>query len=121
MAKSHLLHVVPVGDDAVLNGVLQSQDTSLALSLVSYVAVLLTHTHHHTLEEGCTEVVRNRAIVKRLKKRDLQGHLFTGSAITADTPGDSKTIHIPHTYLTHTSYISLTARVLCTYSVHYRD
>ena len=44
-----LLHVIPVGDDAVLDGVLESQDSTLALSLVSHVAVLLSHTHHHTL------------------------------------------------------------------------
>jgi len=48
----HLLHVVPVGDDAVLDGVLQSQDAALALSLVSHIAVLLTHTHHHTLRNA---------------------------------------------------------------------
>ena len=47
--NTHLLHVIPVGDDAVLDGVLQGQDTPLALSLITYVAVLLTHTHHHTL------------------------------------------------------------------------
>ncbi len=44
-----LLHVVPVGDDAVLNGVLQSQDTSLALGLVADVRVLLTHADHDAL------------------------------------------------------------------------
>ena len=46
-----LLHVVPVGDDAVLDGVLQREDTTLALGLVSDVGVLLTHTHHDTLED----------------------------------------------------------------------
>merc|ERR1719312_839156 len=30
-----LLHVVPVGHDAVLDGVLEGEDTSLALGLVS--------------------------------------------------------------------------------------
>merc|ERR1719391_1306300 len=49
-----LLHVVPVGDDAVLDGVLQSQDTPLALGLVADVGVLLTHTHHDTLVTGAT-------------------------------------------------------------------
>merc|ERR1719159_356604 len=44
-----LLHVVPVGDDAVLNGVLEGQDASLGLSLVTDVAVLLAHADHHTL------------------------------------------------------------------------
>jgi len=44
-----LLHIVPVGDDSVLNGVLEGKDTSLALGLVSYIAVLLAHAHHDTL------------------------------------------------------------------------
>ena len=44
-----LLHIVPVCDDTVLNWVLESQDTSLALGLVADIGVLLTHTHHHTL------------------------------------------------------------------------
>jgi hypothetical protein len=44
-----LLHIVPVGDDTVLDWVLQGEDTSLGLSLVSDVAVLLAHTDHDTL------------------------------------------------------------------------
>ena len=43
-----LLHVVPVGHDAVLNGVLEGEDASLGLGLVPDVGVLLAHTHHHT-------------------------------------------------------------------------
>ncbi|KFU94387.1 hypothetical protein M959_11399, partial [Chaetura pelagica] len=46
---SHLLHVIPVGDDAVLDGVLEREDPPLALRLVAYVAVLLPHAHHDTL------------------------------------------------------------------------
>merc|ERR1712102_182367 len=49
-----LLHVVPVGDDAVLNGVLQGEDTPLGLSLVSNIGVLLTHTDHDTLVPWAT-------------------------------------------------------------------
>merc|ERR1712179_735792 len=41
-----LLHVVPVGHDAVLNGVFQREDTSLGLSLVTDVGVLVAHAHH---------------------------------------------------------------------------
>merc|ERR1711894_589403 len=40
-----LLHVIPVGDDSVLNGVLEGQDTSLRLGLISYVGILLSHTN----------------------------------------------------------------------------
>ncbi|KAI5616439.1 hypothetical protein C0J50_23990, partial [Silurus asotus] len=46
---THLLHIVPVGNDAMLDGVLEGQDTPLALGLITNVAVLLTHTNHHTL------------------------------------------------------------------------
>jgi len=44
-----LLHVVPVGHDAVLDGVLEGEDASLGLGLVTHIAVLLTHTDHDTL------------------------------------------------------------------------
>ena len=47
-----LFHVVPVGDDSVFDGVLQGEDTPLALGLVSHVGVLLTHSHHHSLMTG---------------------------------------------------------------------
>merc|ERR1719245_1586386 len=32
-----LLHVIPVGDDSVLNGVLEGKDTSLGLGLISNI------------------------------------------------------------------------------------
>merc|ERR1712128_6185 len=44
-----LLHIVPVGDDSMLNGVLEGKDTSLGLCLISNVGILLSHTDHHTL------------------------------------------------------------------------
>merc|ERR1740116_27212 len=47
-----LLHVVPVGHDTVLNGVLQGEDTPLGLGLVTDVGVLLSHADHDTLVTG---------------------------------------------------------------------
>merc|ERR1719427_1681137 len=47
-----LLHIIPVGDDSVLNGVLESEDTSLGLCLISNIGILLSHTNHHTLVAG---------------------------------------------------------------------
>merc|ERR1712243_165924 len=44
-----LLHVIPVGDDSMLNRVLQGEDTSLGLSLISNIGILLSHTDHDTL------------------------------------------------------------------------
>merc|ERR1711936_1366648 len=47
-----LLHVIPVGDDSVLNGVLQGEDTSLGLGLVTDIGILLSHADHDTLVAG---------------------------------------------------------------------
>ena len=44
-----LFHIIPVGDDSVLDGVLQGEDTSLALGLVSNIGILVSHTDHDTL------------------------------------------------------------------------
>ena len=40
------LHVIPVSDDAVLNGVLKRKDATLGLCLIIDIAVLLVHTAH---------------------------------------------------------------------------
>merc|ERR1719173_305463 len=47
-----LLHVVPVGDDAMLHGVLQGEDTPLGLGLVTDIGILLSHADHDTLVPG---------------------------------------------------------------------
>merc|ERR1712119_93274 len=44
-----LLHVIPVGDDSMLHWILESEDTSLGLSLISNIGILLSHTNHRTL------------------------------------------------------------------------
>ena len=50
-----LLHIIPVGDDSVLDRVLQGEDTSLALGFVSNIGVLLSHTDHDTLMSGSSD------------------------------------------------------------------
>merc|ERR1719499_1498088 len=47
-----LLHIIPVGDDSMLNGVLEGKDTSLGLGLISNIGILLSHTDHHPLVAG---------------------------------------------------------------------
>ena len=47
-----LLHVIPVGHDAVLNGVLELEDASLGLGLVSHVDLLLSHAGHYSFVLG---------------------------------------------------------------------
>merc|ERR1712106_531777 len=47
-----LLHIIPVGDDSVLNRVLEGKDTSLGLCLISNIGILLSHTNHHSLVAG---------------------------------------------------------------------
>ena len=43
-----LLHIVPVGNDTVLNGVLKGEDTTLGLGFVTDVGITLFHTNHDT-------------------------------------------------------------------------
>mmetsp|Transcript_59928 Transcript_59928/g.147321 ORF Transcript_59928/g.147321 Transcript_59928/m.147321 type:complete len:346 (+) Transcript_59928:412-1449(+) len=50
-----LLHVVPVGDDAVLDGVLEGEDTALGLGLIANVGVLLAHANHDALVAGTAD------------------------------------------------------------------
>jgi hypothetical protein len=40
-----LLHVIPVGDDPVLNGVLEGQDTSLGLGFITNIGILLVRPY----------------------------------------------------------------------------
>jgi hypothetical protein len=50
-----LLHIVPVGDDTVLNWVFQGEDTTFGLGLITDVRVFLTHTNHDTLMSWATD------------------------------------------------------------------
>merc|ERR1712095_209495 len=50
-----LLHIIPVGDDSVLDGVLQGEDTPLGLGLVTDIGVLLSHTDHDSLVAGTAD------------------------------------------------------------------
>jgi len=65
-----LLHVVPVGHNAVLNGVLQGEDTSLGLSLVTNVGIFLSHADHDTDVTWATDDGRE----------DGAGSVITGEA-----------------------------------------
>merc|ERR1719357_1811800 len=47
-----LLHVIPVGDDSMLNRVLEGEDASLGLGFISNIGIFLSHTDHHTLVTG---------------------------------------------------------------------
>merc|ERR1712088_749327 len=49
-----LLHIIPVGDDTVFNGVFQGEDPSLGLSFISNIGILLSHTDHDTLVTGAS-------------------------------------------------------------------
>merc|ERR550534_3049832 len=50
-----LLHVVPVGDNTVLDGVFQGEDASLGLGLVTDVGVLVAHADHDGDMTGTTD------------------------------------------------------------------
>ncbi|BAS91879.1 Os05g0106650, partial [Oryza sativa Japonica Group] len=42
------LHVIPVAHDTVLDGVLEREDTSLGLCLITNIGILLPHSYHNT-------------------------------------------------------------------------
>merc|ERR1719400_2191537 len=42
-----LLHIIPIGYDSMLDGILECQHTTLALSLITNIAVLLVHADHN--------------------------------------------------------------------------
>ena len=50
-----LLHIIPVGDDSVFNGVLEGKDTSLGLGFITNIRVLLSHTDHDTGVSGSAD------------------------------------------------------------------
>jgi hypothetical protein len=39
----------------VLNGILEGEDTSLGLGLISHICILLSHPHHHSLVAGAAD------------------------------------------------------------------
>merc|ERR1712079_754707 len=49
-----LFHIIPVGDDSMLNRVFEGEDTSLGLGFISNIGILLSHTNHHTLVTRAT-------------------------------------------------------------------
>jgi hypothetical protein len=59
-----LLHVVPVGDDTVLDRVPEGKDTTLGLRLIADVRVLLAHTDHDTVEAVMSELESSNWIDK---------------------------------------------------------
>ena len=65
-----LLHIVPVGDDTVLDGVLERKNTTLGLGLVANVGVLLVHANHDTGVLGATHD----------RGKDSAGSVVTGKA-----------------------------------------
>jgi hypothetical protein len=49
------MYIIPVGNDTVFNGVLQSEDTSLGLGFVTDIGIFLAHTDHDTLVARATD------------------------------------------------------------------
>jgi hypothetical protein len=58
---SDLLHLIPSGDNSMLDRILHDQDTPLALGLITLLGVFLTHAHHDALMSGCMMMERNTA------------------------------------------------------------
>merc|ERR1712227_701352 len=75
-----LLHVIPVGDNSMVNGVLQQQDTSLGLGLISNINILARHTHHGTGMLGSSNDGRKDSSWRIISGKSSLHH--TGSIVT---------------------------------------
>merc|ERR1719265_1089266 len=49
------LHIIPIGHDAVLDWVLQSEHTTLDLCFITHVGVFLVHANHDSRHLGATD------------------------------------------------------------------
>jgi hypothetical protein len=49
------LHIIPVVNDTVLDGILEVEDTSLGLGLVSDISFFAVHTNHYTWVLGSSD------------------------------------------------------------------
>merc|ERR1711955_133024 len=66
-----LLHVIPVGNNTVLNWVLQGEDTSLGLGFISNIGVLLSHTDHDTLMSWSSKWMGRQLLEHHLRQIQL--------------------------------------------------
>jgi hypothetical protein len=80
-----LLHVIPVCNNTVLNGISEREDTTLRLCLITDIRVLLTHTNHDTV----SIVSGHRPIDGQLIEEDLP--MVTG---TTDNGGCAAMVSI---------------------------
>ena len=77
-----LLHIVPVGNNTVLNGVLQRQDTTLGLGFVSDVGITLFHTNLMNKKHDNDDDERP----KRFTTSDIHGRPHSISFTQQDVP-----------------------------------
>lgn len=52
--KGYLLHVIPIGDNALLDGVFLGQDAALGDDFIAHISIFLAQTNHDTLVTGTT-------------------------------------------------------------------
>ncbi len=103
---AYLLHVIPVGNDAVLNRVLEGQNTTLGLSLISNVAVLLAHANHHTLMTRTSNNGREhsaRSVVSRKTGLHHTGAVINNKSSYFVVPEQSMGVLVPegHSSMNH--------------------
>ncbi len=50
----NFFHIIPVGNNAMFNGIFKSKNTPFWLCFITYIWIFLTHTNHNTLMTGST-------------------------------------------------------------------
>ncbi len=93
----------------VLDGVLEGQDSTLGLSLVSDVRVLLAHTHHHTLKQPTNgQQSESRAHVHRqntfsMEKRPIRCNVHWENRVMVEATKNQRVLNCGGRNSTHSS------------------
>jgi hypothetical protein len=74
-----LLHIIPVGNNAVLDGVFQGQNTSLALGFITNIGIFLSHSNHDALMTRAADDRRKHSTRSIISSKTGLAH--TGSII----------------------------------------
>mmetsp|Transcript_33744 Transcript_33744/g.95475 ORF Transcript_33744/g.95475 Transcript_33744/m.95475 type:complete len:292 (-) Transcript_33744:1161-2036(-) len=69
-----LLHIIPVADNTMLDGVLEGEDTALGLGLVTHIRVFLAHANHDTLVSRAAHNAREHSAGSIISSKSSLDH-----------------------------------------------
>ena len=89
------LHVIPVENNVLCNGILEGHDAPLALGLITCIGVLLAHTHHNALVLGLPDSGEEHGSRDIISSRGQSGRASPGLDVPDPLPMMSMAISSP--------------------------